>query len=152
MINIAIAKKYKNLVDLEQLQLAAQTVLNILRPSVEYELTIAVEDDANVQKLNKQFRQIDSTTDVLSFEANDLNPESGLLYIGDIIISYPKALSQSNAAGHPVLSELQLLVVHGLLHLLGYDHSESEEKEKMWAVQGNILAQLGVTINHYPDD
>ena len=89
MINIAIAKKYKNLVDLEQLQLAAQTVLNILRPSVEYELTIAVEDDANVQKLNKQFRQIDSTTDVLSFEANDLNPESGLLYLGDSCHSVP---------------------------------------------------------------
>jgi probable rRNA maturation factor len=152
MINIVVAKKYIKLVDLEQLQLAAQTVLILLSPETEYELSIAVEDDAHVQRLNKQFRQIDDTTDVLSFEANDLNPESGLLYLGDIVISYPKALSQSTAAGHSVLSELQLLVVHGLLHLLGYDHFESDEKEKMWAVQKNILDQLGVNIDHYPDE
>jgi probable rRNA maturation factor len=152
MINIAVTNKYKKLVDLEQLQLAAQTVLNLLRPDAEYELSIAVEDDAHVQRLNNQFRQINDTTDVLSFEANDLNPESGLLYLGDIIISYPKALSQSTAAGHAVLSELQLLVVHGILHLLGYDHSESDEKEKMWAVQKKILDQLGVNIDHYPDE
>ena len=152
MINVVIANKYKKLVDLEQVQLAAQTVLHTLRPDTEYELTIAVEDDAHVQRLNKQYRHIDKTTDVLSFESNDLNPESGLLYLGDIIISYPMAFSQSTTAGHPVLSELQLLVVHGLLHLLGYDHAEPDEKEKMWVVQKNILDQLGVTINHYPDD
>jgi probable rRNA maturation factor len=152
MINIAVAKPYKKLVDQEQVQIAAQTVLNILRPEMDYELTILVEDDSHVQKLNKQYRQIDQTTDVLSFESNDLNPESGLLYLGDIIISYPMAYNQSIAAGHPVLSELQLLVVHGLLHLLGYDHAEPVEKEKMWAVQKDILDQLGVIIDHYPDD
>jgi probable rRNA maturation factor len=115
-------------------------------------LTIAIEDDAHVQKLNKKYRHIDKTTDVLSFEANDLNPESGLLNLGDIIISYPMAFNQSSTAGHPVLSELQLLVVHGMLHLLGYDHAEPDEKEKMWVVQNNILDRLGVTIDHFPDD
>jgi metalloprotein, YbeY/UPF0054 family len=152
MINVVIANKFKKLVSLEELKKAAQTVLDTLRPDVECELTIAIEDDAHVQKLNKKYRQIDKTTDVLSFESNDLNPESGLLNLGDIIISYPMAFNQSSTAGHPVLSELQLLVVHGLLHLLGYDHAEPGEKEKMWVVQNNILDQLGVTIDHYPDD
>jgi|SRR5271157_960670 len=152
MINIVVARKYEKLVDLEQLQIAAQTVFSMLRPKNEYELTIAIEDDVHVKRLNQQFRQIDNTTDVLSFEANEVNPESGLLYLGDIIISYPKALSQSNLAGHPVSSELQLLVVHGILHLLGYDHAETEEKEKMWLDQKKVLDQLGVTIEHYPDE
>jgi probable rRNA maturation factor len=152
MINVVIANKYKNLVGLEELQAAAQTVLDTLRPEIEYELTIAIEGDAHVQRLNKKYRHIDNTTDVLSFESNDLNPESGLLNLGDIIISYPMAFSQSSTAGHPVLSELQLLIVHGMLHLLGYDHTEPGEKEKMWVVQDNILDQLGVTIDHYPDD
>ena len=152
MINVVIANKFKKLVSLEELKKAAQTVLDTLRPDIEYELTIAIEDDAHVQKLNKKYRQIDKTTDVLSFESNDLNPESGLLNLGDIIISYPMAFNQSSTAGHSVLSELQLLVVHGLLHLLGYDHAKPDEQEKMWVVQNNILDQLGVTIDHYPDD
>ena len=152
MINIVVARKYKKMVDLEQLQIAAQTVFAMLRPKNEYELTIAIEDDLHVQKLNQQFRHIDNPTDVLSFEANELDPESGLIYLGDIIISYPKALSQSNNAGHSVSSELQLLVVHGLLHLLGYDHAEAGEKEKMWSAQKKVLDQLGVIIEHYPDE
>ncbi|MDR3574962.1 MAG: rRNA maturation RNase YbeY [Anaerolineaceae bacterium] len=152
MITITISRKYKTFVDLEQLRIAAQTSIDILKPKEEYELTIAVKDDIQVRRLNKQYRQIDATTDVLSFEAHDLNPESGLIYLGDIIISYPKTLSQSITADHPVSSEIQLLVVHGMLHLFGYDHSEPEDKEKMWMVQKNILDHLGITINHYPED
>ena len=152
MINIIVANKYKKMVELEQLQKSAQTVLNLLKPDIDYELTISIEDDTHIQRLNKQYRHIDKTTDVLSFESNYLNPETGLLHLGDIIISYPTAFNQSTIAGHPVISELQLLVVHGFLHLLGYDHAEPDEKEKMWAVQKNILDQLGVTIDHYPDD
>ena len=152
MVNLVIANKYKNLVDYDQLQIAAQTALEKLKPGSDYEVTIAIDDDEQVRKLNKKFRQIDQTTDVLSFESNEINPESGLVSLGDIIISYPKSLSQSEAAGHPHLSELKLMIVHGILHLLGYDHAEPQEKEKMWAVQANILDQLGVTIEHYPEN
>ena len=151
MINIVIAKKYKNLVDGDPLKIAAQTTLDQLKPGEEYEVTIAVEDDEHVRRLNQQFRQIDDTTDVLSFESNELNPENGLVSLGDIIISYPKALIQSNAAGHSILSELKLLIVHGTLHLLGYDHAEPQDKEKMWAVQGKVLDLLGLKIDHYPE-
>ncbi len=152
MINIVITKEYKKLVEQELIRTAAQTVFNLLKPNSEYELTIVIEDDAHVQRLNKKYRHIDKTTDVLSFESNDLNPETGLVYLGDIIISYPTAFNQSSVAGHPISSELQLLVVHGLLHLLGFDHAEATDKEKMWAVQKSILDQLGITIDHYPDE
>src|ERR687892_74662 len=65
-------------------------------------------------------------------------------YIGDILISIPRAQAQANAAGHPLESEVQLLVVHGVLHLLGHDHAEAEEKARMWKAQAEILERLGL--------
>jgi probable rRNA maturation factor len=67
-------------------------------------------------------------------------------YLGDIAISLPRATAQAEAAGHPVAAELQLLTVHGVLHLLGHDHAEPEEKAAMWAAQAAVLATLGVTL------
>ena len=64
-------------------------------------------------------------------------------YLGDIAISLPKATRQAEAGGHGVASEMQLLVVHGTLHLLGYDHSEADDKAEMWRIQGEILEGLG---------
>jgi probable rRNA maturation factor len=63
-----------------------------------------------------------------------------------VIVSYPRALSQANTAGHSIEAELQLLVVHGTLHLLGYDHASEEQKSTMWAAQAEILTQLGCPI------
>jgi probable rRNA maturation factor len=67
-------------------------------------------------------------------------------YLGDIAISVPMAKRQAKAGGHSLKSELQLLTVHGTLHLLGYDHEEAEEKKLMWAAQSSILAQVGAEI------
>jgi probable rRNA maturation factor len=78
-------------------------------------------------------------------------PETGRYYLGDVIISYPRALEQSAAAGHTVQDELQLLVVHGVLHLLGHDHATEEEKARMWADQQEILAGLGVRLSRLPE-
>ena len=71
---------------------------------------------------------IDGPTDVLSFPASEMDPETGVHYIGDILISIPRAQAQADAAGHPLEAEVQLLVVHGVLHLLGHDHAQAEEK------------------------
>jgi len=68
-----------------------------------------------------------------------------------VIISYPQAERQAALAGHTTASELDLLVVHGVLHLLGYDHSTDEEKDKMWGKQRNVLLQLGTDIKKFPD-
>ena len=85
---------------------------------------------------------LDEPTDVLSFSAREKDPDTGQLYLGDIIISYPRAEAQAAAGKHLVLAEVQLLTMHGLLHLLGYDHVEEEQKQAMWAIQSSILNQL----------
>ncbi len=105
-------------------------------------LTVVISTDAQLQELNRQYLGVDSPTDVLSFPAGELDPESEAMYLGDILISYPRALAQAEAAGHAVQAELQLLVVHGTLHLLGFDHAEEDDKALMWKTQEEILAQL----------
>ena len=79
------------------------------------------------------------------FQAGYLNPEDGSTYLGDILLSVSQAQEQAQSRGHSLADEIQLLVVHGALHLLGYDHTEPEEKTRMWVTQGEILAQLGVS-------
>lgn len=108
------------------------------------ELTLQLSTNARVQGLNRRFRAIDSPTDVLAFPAGDepSGPESG--YMGDIIISVPKAAEQAGEQGHSLQDELTLLSIHGLLHLLGFDHVNQEEKQKMWQAQQEILDGLGL--------
>jgi len=108
------------------------------------ELTIVLTDDAQLQELNRQWMDIDAPTDVLSFPSDQTDPETGSRYLGDVLISVPRAAAQATAAGHPLEAEAQLLVIHGILHLLGHDHAEADEKAKMWAAQAEILAQLGL--------
>jgi probable rRNA maturation factor len=112
--------------------------------SSDTELTIVLTDDARLKELNRDYLGIDAPTDVLSFPASETDPETGAHYIGDILISIPRAKSQATAAGHPLESEVQLLVVHGVLHLLGHDHANEEEKARMWKAQHEILMQLGL--------
>lgn len=101
-------------------------------------LSIVVSNDKMLHDLNKKFLGHDTPTDVLSFPSDD--PTSS--YYGDIAISYPRALGQSRHGGHTVKAELQLLTVHGVLHLLGHDHYTPKEKAKMWKAQSEILAIL----------
>ena len=107
-------------------------------------LTVVITGEAEIRELNRQYRGLDVPTDVLSFHAGYLDPEDGSTYLGDVIISVPQAQVQAETRGHPLSDEVQLLVVHGTLHLLGYDHADPEEKARMWAAQAAILAQLGV--------
>ena len=83
-------------------------------------ITIALVPDARVRALNKQFRGLDNATDVLSFPAE----EPG--YLGDVVIAVGVARRQARAAGHPLATELRVLALHGLLHLLGYDHERDD--------------------------
>ena len=110
-------------------------------------LTVVVMDDAQLQDLNRTYRQVDAPTDVLAFAAQEgepfVMPEAGGAYLGDVIVSYPTALAQANEAGRSVASELALLVVHGCLHLLSYDHGDDDERACMWARQDEILRTLG---------
>lgn len=112
-------------------------------------VTMLLTDDAAVRKLNRRFRGEDKPTDVLSFPAGDESlppgaPPDMVPYLGDIAIAVPTAERQATKAGHAVEAELQLLAVHGVLHLLGYDHETADEKAEMWAAQRSILSSLGL--------
>lgn len=98
-----------------------------------------------IHKLNKEYRNIDRETDVITFALEDdktFNPEERIL--GDIYISIDKAKSQSIEYGHSLMRELCFLSVHGMLHLLGYDHMEKEEERVMFNLQEEILDEMGI--------
>lgn len=126
------------------LEHAAHAALEHEAQSLDSELSIVLTDNARLHELNLNYLGVDSPTDVLSFPASETDPETGARYIGDILISIPRAQEQADAAGHPLESEVQLLVVHGVLHLLGHDHAQAEEKRRMWKAQAEILARLGL--------
>jgi probable rRNA maturation factor len=113
-------------------------------------LTILLTGDALLQQLNRDFMGYDLPTDVLSFPAGEMMPgmaEAGMgSYLGDLAISVARAEEQAAAAGHSLADELQLLTVHGVLHLLGHDHAGAEEKAAMWSAQASVLRQLNVEI------
>lgn len=103
-------------------------------------------DDEEMHKLNKEYRGIDRTTDVLSFALNDnKHIDAFVNSLGDIFISIPKMKSQAEEYGHSEKRELSFLALHGLLHLLGYDHTlGKKEEEEMFGLQKEILNELGI--------
>ena len=126
--------------------------LTLLHQNVEdaSEVVIVVSDDDALEDLNRRFRGVARPTDVLSFENQTRGPYSiGTAgfprLLGDIVISLDRAREQADAAGAAVKDELQVLAVHGVLHLLGYGHTDEREKERMWAIQSEILRMLGVS-------
>ena len=130
---------------------AAQATLAVKPEHLNVDITIAFVTDEDIQSLNRSYRGIDSPTDVLSFSSEEVDPDTDRLYLGDIIISLPRAAAQSQKAGHKLENEIQLLIVHGVLHLLGYDHSDPEEKKIMWQVQDEILASIGCVVLSLPE-
>jgi len=141
MIHIETDREFSGAALLEQ---AARLVLDSQAVPPEADLTIVLTDDSQLQQLNRDYLGVDAPTDVLSFPASESEPETGAPYLGDILISIPRAADQARAAGHRLEDEVQLLVVHGTLHLLGHDHAEAGEKARMWAAQAEVLARLGL--------
>lgn len=150
MINFQVNEDVEQLwesldVPFEALEEAANEALYQTRASGDAELTIVLGTDELLQDLNQEYLEIDSPTDVLSFPVEFTDPDTEANYLGDIIISVPRAVSQAEAGLHPIKDELQLLVVHAVLHLMGYDHAEDDEKVSMQQMQDAILKQLGST-------
>jgi probable rRNA maturation factor len=127
------------------------TLKNEMLDPQRCELTIVFSTDEELQQLNETYRHISGATDVLSFPADDLDPESGRKYLGDIVISMDQVNKQHQKYGDQNIDILCLLIVHGILHLLGLDHATSAEKEAMWRKQAQILEQFGVVV-HIDDD
>ena len=108
------------------------------------DVAVVLTDDEQLRELNHRYLGVDAATDVLSFPSGETDPDTGEIYLGDVVISIPRAEVQATAAGHQLEAEVQLLVVHGVLHLLGYDHAEATGKADMWAAQGRALTALGL--------
>ena len=115
------------------------------------EVSVTFVDNYEIRRLNAQFRNIDSETDVLSFPLGengvyDINHDTGAKLLGDVVISIEKAQEQANTFGHSFEREVCYLTVHSMLHLLGYDHMEPEEKRVMRVKEEEVMAQLGLTV------
>lgn len=124
-----------------ELKTFIKEVLNKLNLDNKTEVSITFVNNNEIKELNKQYRNIDKETDVLSFPfQNDLNLPVNIL--GDVIISTEKVISQSEEYGHSIEREMCFLIVHGILHLLGYDHHTKEEEEVMFSLQKKILADF----------
>jgi probable rRNA maturation factor len=144
-LHLQIAGRYQQKVKPALLRAAAQAVLKQQRVRSRVELTIVITGNAQLRALNRAFRGVDAPTDVLSFATTErLQP--AMVYLGDVIISYPKAREQAKAGKHAVEAELQLLTVHGVLHLLGHDHDTEAEKNVMWKAQAAVLKKIGAGI------
>lgn len=153
MINILISNQYSNEISNQLIEETANFTLQHQGMDIATtDLSIVIEDNVKLQELNSQFRGIDAPTDVLSFSSDEDEPDSESSYIGDIIISFEKAKEQAETAGHPAANEVQLLIIHGVLHLLGFDHYTDSEKEEMWHIQEQIIEDLGIKINKLPED
>ncbi|WP_125612226.1 rRNA maturation RNase YbeY [Specibacter cremeus] len=132
-------------VDAEDLVRLVKHVLSAMHVHPETEVSIILADLDTMEKLHIEWMDEPGPTDVLSFPMDELRPgtpdrptPAGLL--GDIVLCPAVALDQGKAAGHSMAEELLLLTTHGLLHLLGYDHAEPEEKEEMFGLQRELLA------------
>jgi probable rRNA maturation factor len=144
-IDVQVSARYQGKVKPIVLRQAAQATLDQQRLKRHVELTIVITGNAQLRSLNRAFRDVDAPTDVLSF-ATDEQPRPDTIYLGDVVISYPQARAQAQAGGHSVEAELQLLVVHGMLHLLGHDHYTEAEKNVMWKAQAAVMKKLGAAI------
>jgi probable rRNA maturation factor len=146
IVDVQVAPAFEKEVAQDHLCRVAESVLRSEKALGQ--LTVVITDNVGIQELNRDFLGLDEPTDVLSFSAQGANgpfvvaPEASA-YLGDVIISYPYAFAQARELGHPVSEELDLLVTHGILHLLGYDHVTDDERSAMWARQDEILAGIG---------
>jgi probable rRNA maturation factor len=107
------------------------------------ELSVLLCDDATIQPLNRDWRGKDRPTDVLSFDQGAGRPSPGdSVLLGDVIISLETARAQAESRGHPLAHEVRVLLVHGICHLIGYDHEKDDEAEVMESMERDLLARL----------
>jgi len=146
-IEILVEEEFRGLVDDEWVRKIAQTIVKGEGVVSPYEVSLVFTDSETVQGLNRDYRGLDEPTDVLAFymlpkkEDDDsfALPPDGVTRLGEVIISYPQAVEQAREQGHSTERELTLLIIHGILHLLGYDHEEPAEEAEMREREKELL-------------
>jgi len=139
---VTIEDAFAAVVDGKSLESIAAGVLQAEEQPLA-ELGVLVTDDDTVRSLNREYAGEDATTDVLAFslrEGEEFASPDGVLRLGEVIISHPTAVRQAAEAGRPVDEEMAHLLVHGILHLLGYDHAEVGDERAMRAREEELLA------------
>jgi probable rRNA maturation factor len=151
---ISISVEQKLAVSLEEswLQRIALSTLEAEGVTSSAEMGLVITDSKTIQKLNRTYRGEDQPTDVLAFhmspemsqesELHFVGPPNGVHHLGEVVISYPQAVRQAQEQGYGVAQELALLIVHGILHLLGYDDETTEGQQQMKAKENEILKRL----------
>ena len=148
-INVLIDGNFEGCPETSWLRSVAEQVLTAQGVSPDVELGLVITSQERVQQLNKSYRGKDEPTDVLAFYMTSaagetfVAPPDGMCHLGEVIISYPQAVIQAEEHQHSIKKELAILIIHGVLHLLGYDHEESEQARQMRAGEADILSQIG---------
>jgi|LDZU01.1.fsa_nt_gi probable rRNA maturation factor len=137
MIHYQINKKF-DVFDGNQIRSFAEKTLTYL-DATDCDLSIVIGSNADIQILNRDYRHIDAPTDVLSFVYDVIDPDTNSRYLGDIVISAEKLQEQALDAGHSTDKELCILIVHGILHLYGYDHEAETGEAVMLPLQSKII-------------
>jgi probable rRNA maturation factor len=148
-INISLKRSFINSVDKSLLRIVALQVLTLEGIGPSTEMGLLITDDRTVQRLNRIYRGENKSTDVLSFQTISDVPEDqellfvdapdGIKHLGEVVISYTQAMKQAQERGHSIVRELTLLIIHGTLHLLGYDHELPEDEHRMRDRENQIL-------------
>ena len=150
-INVLIEGEFDGCPDEGWLENVVEQVLIAQRAGSDVELGLVVAGQERVQELNRSYRGKDEPTDVLAFSATEemgadfppfVQPHDGVLHLGEVIISYPQAITQAEEHRHSVKKELAILIIHGVLHLLGYEHDKPELELQMRTRESEILAHI----------
>ena len=153
-----VCRKYKTIA-----KAVAEEVVELMEQPDGIEVVIKFVSKKEIRRLNKETRNIDKVTDVLSYPSFELSPneklnlrndeinlfksESGFIHFGDMAICFAQTKKQAKEFGNSVASEIKKLVIHSMLHLMGYDHMEDEEKAEMRALEKEIMKKLGIFKN-----
>ncbi len=152
-INVLVDEGLEGCPEVSWLQSVAEQVLLAQNAGPGVELGLVITSQERVQELNRSYLDRDEPTDVLAFSMlpelhteGDLPPfvppPDGVLHLGEVIISYPQAVTQAKEQGHSVKKELATLIIHGVLHLLGYEHDKPELERQMRAKEAEILSYV----------
>jgi probable rRNA maturation factor len=149
-LSIRIEKPLAGLVSKAWLRQAVKLTLIHTGISSTVELGLVIAGDETVHELNRSYRSVDRTTDVIAFALFErggkaelfIAPPDDVIHLGEVIVSYPQAKRQAEEQKHSLETEIALLVAHGVLHLLGYDHELPEQGEKMRAMESKVLEAI----------
>ncbi|MEJ2738908.1 MAG: rRNA maturation RNase YbeY [Dehalococcoidia bacterium] len=151
-ISVSIAYSVEGQPDGLWFEELSKKILDYLNLESSVEFSLVITDNATIQQLNKTYKGEDSPTDVLSFSMSDdeadnesdnfIVPPDGVKHLGEVIISSPRALEQAQQYGHDISAELAILLVHGILHLMGFDHGDADDMATMRAREAEILKNV----------